>query len=169
MSEIHTEQAREIYGTARLLQDRIIRLEAHGARVDGDVSFGKDLTFPQWNALKTVSECEQVTIKSLSAALQVSAPSASAMVERLVEMGMLVREQSTTDRREVLVRVTETGRVKIEEMDAIVLSTISDLMDKLTETEVQQWCALYRRVREIILSEANASPEDSGDGIVAEA
>jgi len=47
----------------------------------------QELTSPQMTALMTVRERGQVTIKELAEGLGVSAPSASVMVDRLVEMG----------------------------------------------------------------------------------
>lgn len=165
MSTRHLEQAREIYSTVRLLQDRVIRRDLHRNRHGGEGVCAKDLTVPQWNTLQTIHERGQVTIKSLSEALQVSAPSASSMVERLVEMGMLVRKQSRTDRREVLVRVTKAGQTALEEMDEMILTTVSDLMDKLTETEVEQWCRIYRRLREVVLAESEAARDAAANGL----
>jgi DNA-binding MarR family transcriptional regulator len=165
MSTQYLEEARAVYATVRLLHEKIVRLESHRSDgVDGDLC-AVDLTFPQWNTVKVVHDHGHVTIKGLSEALQVSAPSASAMVERLVEMGMLMREQSQTDRREVIVRVTDSGRRALDEMESTILSTLSTLMSKLTRKEVEQWCRVYQRLSEILQAETQDHADEPASGL----
>ena len=100
-----------------------------------------------------IAEREELSLKDLADTLQVSPPSASAMVDRLVEMGLLVREQSTIDRREVRIRLTEAGKVHFDEMEAQILEYFAELLTKLGPAYSAQWCDVYRHIREIIQME----------------
>lgn len=150
------DQARDIFRTVRSLQERLARQfdRIHKENVGGTVC--TDLTFPQCNTMMVIHEREVVTIKELSNALQVSPPSASAMVDRLVEMGMLLREQSKSDRREVQVRLSDNGAQSIQFMEEQFLSTISDLLHKLGPEMASQWCGVYARIREHLKAETDA-------------
>jgi len=108
------------------------------------------------NALMMVRDRSQVTIKELAEALGVSAPSASVMVDRLVEMGMVTREQSRVDRREVVVQVAPEAVETIERMEKQALQSIVEIIDKIGPKYARMWCEALGRIREV-LREENAA------------
>jgi DNA-binding MarR family transcriptional regulator len=75
------------------------------------------------------------------------------MVDRLVDMGLLVREQSQKDRREVRIRLSDPGLVHFQEMERQVLEYISALLIQLGPDFSAQWCDVYARIREVIAAE----------------
>jgi DNA-binding MarR family transcriptional regulator len=85
-----------------------------------------DLTFPQYNALMAVRDAGEVSVKHLAERLQVSPPSASTMVDRLVEMGLLERQPNPNDRRSVLIRLSPIGNESIEAIESVVLGFLMD-------------------------------------------
>jgi len=93
MSEENVARARELFATIRVLQRRLFHWYAERAGSTSRPPLCVDLSLPQFNTLNVILEHGTVTIKELAEALHVSAPSASAMVDRLVEMGLAVREQ----------------------------------------------------------------------------
>ena len=145
------EQARTIFRTVRMLQERCVR--RHGAKLRGESEVCADLSFPQFNAVMAVRERDAVTMKELAESLQVSAPSASAMVDRLVELEVLTREQSQVDRREVVIRVSERGKMSLKALEEQVLQSLVDLLDKLGPDIAGQWTAVYSRIQDVILQE----------------
>lgn len=77
--------------------------------LDSDV---QDLTFPQWRVLTIVGEQEaNATVSSVGARAGVSAPSASRLLRRLEDRGLISLERDAQDRRFIRVRLTEGGRV----------------------------------------------------------
>lgn len=145
------EQARAIFSTVRMIQERCVR--RHGAKLRGEGDMCSDLSFPQFNAVMAVRERQALTMKELAESLQVSAPSASAMVDRLVEMGVLTREQSQVDRREVVIRVSERGLASLTALEEQVLQGLVDLLEKLGPAMASQWTEVYSRIRSVIESE----------------
>lgn len=146
-------QAREIYRTIRLLKDRLChKFQARAREASGTDPCG-ELTFVQSNVMMAIEERGELSIKELADTLHVSRPSASAMVDRLVEMGMLVREQSQLDRREVRVRLSPSGAVHFQEMERQILEYISALLIQLGPSCSTQWCEVYARIRDIIAME----------------
>jgi DNA-binding MarR family transcriptional regulator len=75
--------------------------------LDGEV---QDLTFPQWRILTIIGEHEANThVKGVGQRAGVSAPSASRLLRRLEDRGLIELQRDAQDRRFVRVRLTEAG------------------------------------------------------------
>lgn len=153
MNQPTQAQAREIYRTVRLLKARLCQKFQGRTRVVGDLDGCNDLTFVQSNVLMAIEERGELSVKELADTLHVSRPSASVMVDRLVDMGLLVREQSKKDRREVRIRLSDPGLVQFQEMERQVLEYISALLIQLGPAFSEQWCDVYARLRDVIAAE----------------
>ncbi len=147
-------QARQLYQTVRMLRNRLGHEFA--ARQRGGGTLCPDLTFTQCNVVMAVQEMGELSLKELADVLHVSRPSASTMVDRLVEMGFLIREQAEVDRREVRIRLSEEGYLQFQQLEEEILCYITELLTKLGPAYSAQWCDVYSRVREIIEAEKSA-------------
>ncbi len=168
MNEETMQQAREIHHTVGMLRDLLARNYTRGARATAPNLPCADLTFPQSNALMVIQQEDEMTMKELATALSVSPPSASAMADRLVEMGMLTREQSRQDRRAVRVKLSKEGAKTFAAMENQILQVITELLDKLGPDYALQWCEVYARIREIITKEKEAlqrGPVEPGEAV----
>ncbi len=152
------EQARFVHETVNLLKRRVAaRTVLTQPGCDGGP--GLELTWPQMNMLIAVRERGQVTIKELAEALEVSASSASTMVDRLVEMGPLTREQSRVDRRTVVVQLSPEAETAIDRCEAGILDCIVELLEKVGPEYAEKWCDVYAKIREVLTEE----PAKTGD------
>lgn len=149
------EQARMIHETIQLLRTRIVRHRVRAMRARKS-SCGQ-LTLSQLNAMSIIREREQITIKELAAALEVSAPSASAMVERLVEMGVVVRRQSEVDRREVRVSVSPGIIRELDLVERDFLESLAGLLERIGPDYARQWCRVYGRLHKILSEDKEGS------------
>lgn len=71
----------------------------------------EDLTFPQWRVLTIVGEHEaNVHVKGVGQRVGVSAPSASRLLRRLEDRGLIELQRDAIDRRFMRVRLTEAGQ-----------------------------------------------------------
>lgn len=143
-------QARQLYRTVRLLKSRMCQCFEARERCQEAPGHRSDITFAQFNVLLAIEERGEVSLKELADVLHVSPPSASSMVDRLVEMGIVVREQSVIDRREVRIRLSGDSVVRFEAMEAEILQYIADLLGKLGPRHAAQWCEVYARIHEIV-------------------
>jgi len=143
------ENARFIFTTGKLIQDHIFSIHAShiagGARDDRD----EELSVSQLHAVKIAHENGPLTISELAAALGVSPPSASTMVDRLVEKGLLSREPSRKDRRKVLVSVSPEALKKIDTIEETILQSFVDLVEKVGPKTAKMWCQVLKKVREV--------------------
>ncbi len=148
------EQAKLIRETVRLLRARIAgRFHSlHKTSSDGAVQ-AHSLTVSQLNMLSVIRHQGGTTIKDLAGELHVSAPSASAMVDRLVEMGAVTREQNPRDRREVIVSMSGAAAELIEGIEEQILEGIAELLEKIGPDYARQWCDVYKRILEVIAEE----------------
>lgn len=157
MDDVVLGQARSIHRTVRMLHERMIHRFNALQKEEGAAVSCVDLTFPQYNAMLVVRDSEELTIKSLAEQLRVSPPSASAMVDRLVELGMLEREQSQLDRRTVTVRLSREGRKNLDAMDTQMLESLGHFLELLGREGAQSWCSIYEKIAEMICKEEAAA------------
>lgn len=148
MSASILNQARGLYRTIKQLQANVL---ADSARHRPGVE--KDLTIAQLTTLLAVRDAAEITIKDLAIATSVSSPSASTMVDRLVDVGVLSREAGKSDRREVRVKLTSRGEELVTAMESEVLDSLSRLLEMLGPELAEQWCVLYSRIQKVLDAE----------------
>lgn len=73
--------------------------------------------------------------RDLGVMLELSAPSVTKMVERLVQAGMLTREPHPTDRRAHYLRVTAAAAAKVNESYAVFHDALVSAVDALNDRD----------------------------------
>ncbi len=99
----------------------------------------------------------QVSITELAELLNVSAPSASTMVERLVERGVLVRKPDPADRRKVIVTVSPDMVAIAEQIEKEIFGAFVDLVNKVGPDVADDWCQVLDRITEVLDSDMQSS------------
>ncbi len=140
------DQARYIFTTGKLIHDRILKIQSlHLASNCCGPSV--DLSVAQLHVIRIVRRHGVLAMSDLADLMGVSPPSASAMVDRLVEKGALCREHSTRDRRKVVVRISPEADKKIAGVEASVLQLFVDLVGKLGPETTRKWCQVLECVK----------------------
>lgn len=144
------EQARLLHDTIRMMKRRFPQPESlmRDHRDAGDAGL-PDLTIPQLNMLATCHDIGPATIKQIATDLDVSAPSVSAMVDRLVELGVITREQSSDDRRRVVVRLTELGLETVLRMEQYMVDALTEVLKRIGPHYAEMWCEVYREINRV--------------------
>jgi DNA-binding MarR family transcriptional regulator len=140
------ELARAIYETGYLLHQ--VHIKRVFAEVDPDSI--PALTPPQVHMLMVVREHGCMTIKQLTQVLLVKAPAVSVMVDRLVELGILTREENPADRREVLIRVAQQEESAIQKMEQRHLQVTVDICEKIGLEDARLWSGLCKRIKNVL-------------------
>ncbi len=114
---------------------------------------GTDLSPALTSALATVEKCGPLTPSELADAERVKRPSATRIVARLNEQGLVKRAGDPTDRRSSLVSITPAGRSLLSKLrgrknaylarrlreldpgDIVVLERAADVLEHLLESE----------------------------------
>ena len=159
--------ARYICDTGKIVHDRINKIQSQKfAAIDNDAV--TELSMSQLNAIKILWQSGELTMNELAEQLAVSPPSASAMVDRLVEKGVINREHSTKDRRKVVVRISPEAEKIAEEIKSNILQFFVGLVDKIGEETAQQWCDVLTRVKSALSEEPEAGNAPTEKSLSAE-
>jgi DNA-binding MarR family transcriptional regulator len=107
------------------------------------------LTAQQYNVLRILRAAspEAVPTLSLVTRLVSRAPDITRMLDRLEESGWISRSRSTTDRRAVLVAITENGIALLDRLIAPLKVCHAKQLEHLSQSELQQLCQLLRKAR----------------------
>jgi DNA-binding MarR family transcriptional regulator len=89
---------------------------------------------------------------------EVSQPSMTALVNRLVELGLAERRRDPVDARVVLVAITRAGRRQLRDIRRAGASLLTELIDKLPEPEQQALAAALPALRRLVDLVAESQP-----------
>ena len=89
------------------------------------------LTLAQLKVIYVVAAAGPLGMGALSEQLGTATSTTSGAVDRLVRRGLLERLEDSSDRRQVLVRVTPTALEQIEQMSELGRARMRDLLERL--------------------------------------
>ena len=119
------------------LQDELIH---HRALLDAAPWLELNMSTPQLKALLLISEEDAIRMRELARKLGGSFSNATVLVDRLVERGFVERLMEPQDRRVVLVRATEDGRLLIEHLVTSWRSLTEPLLERLSAEDLKTVC-----------------------------
>lgn len=154
MNQKTSDQARGLLNTIMQLQRRVVMRTTRN-RFNGAPS-ASELSMPQMLTLRVIREQREMSIKEIAHASDVSPPSASAMVERLVDMGMLTRETSPSDRRGVRISITQEGEETLNLIEGELLNALMEIMESIGVEPTRKWCEVYDRIQQYLDEDTRA-------------
>ncbi len=152
------EQAKYISSSIRLIQDTLFARN-HGKSMSKKEKYLlKDLSISQFHAIMMIRKKKKVSLKELAAIQQISPPSASAMVNRLVAKGILKRSRSRSDRRKVEISLTHDSLARHEKVEKAIFASFVELIEKLGAETTQKWCDVLEQVEHVFIQAENQEP-----------
>ena len=139
--------ARYIITHGKVIQDKIIRLHTLQLGQGRYKSMYKDITVSQLQTIISIYNHGEVSMTQLSTLTGVSPPSASVMVDRLVEKGILVRERSARDRRKVMVKISPQAVKGIQQIETGILQSFANLVENIGYETAEQWCEVLDKIK----------------------
>jgi DNA-binding MarR family transcriptional regulator len=146
------KQAIETAGETRqelihLLIENIHRV-IRGMTTGGGFPFGNvELSRPHVGILFCVAKHKEgVSVKDLAAALNVTSGAISQFVDRLIEKGLVVREEDPNDGRVFRIKLTRSARSRFEAFKATYFKSITPLFDELTDRDLKKFVGLLRKI-----------------------
>jgi long-chain acyl-CoA synthetase len=116
--------------TSKLLHESVGRTAARLAR-QLELALGTvELSLAQYRMLLQLAEGAEAST-SLARKLAVSAPSVTAVVDGLVQRGVVVRSQSEQDRRRVSLALTDVGRDLVQTAETAVRARLEEIAGAL--------------------------------------
>ncbi len=109
-----------------------------------------ELTSSQIKVLATFVERDCYSMTELSQMLSVTLPTMTAMVDRLMQNGMVKRHRNENDRRVVLVKLTPEGKKVIDTIMTIRKQEIEKLFQMLSPQEVALFVDSIEQVAQLL-------------------
>ncbi len=123
------------------------------------------LSLTHLHVLTTLETAGSLPMSHLADALDVSVASATGIVSRMEERGLVERRHSDEDRRVVLVHLTPAGSAVFVAMDDQRRAHMSTVLDRLTEPELESLLIGFRATRSAraaMAAEADTQPRTDG-------
>lgn len=95
------------------------------------------LSVPQFRALAFVGRMPGTSLSEVAADLGVSLPTASAMVERLVQRKVMERTQDPRERRRIILRLNREGARLLEHFRAMARARLTHVLAPRSKQELQ--------------------------------
>ena len=113
------------------------------------------ITPPQWGALSLLLEHDGLTIGTTSQMRGVDAPTATGIITRLEQNGLVERRHSREDRRVVKVYLTDEGRDISHTLTSLVEQFDQSLKRGFSEAELER---LEEQLKQIIVNVSEIGP-----------
>ncbi len=141
----------------------IARITEHDSRLrqlvstKSPVTFPDDLTLRQLQLLLVIRATPRTTGQALAEAQQVSTPTISGLVDRLVGKGLLVREPDTADRRRVLLSLSDAGHAVLDDLEGMGNRHRDRVLSRLSVEELADLERIYGRLVDVATQVAGES------------
>lgn len=96
-------------------------------RLSPQLNRGK-VSYPQFFLLAYLAEEECLSMSNIAKMMGHSTAAATGMVDKLQELGHLKRYTAASDRRKIMVRITEQGRELVQQMRNNIAEDLSKMM-----------------------------------------
>ncbi len=146
-------QAKSIFSATLMIRDRMFRVHVENINKQIRKRGFAELSIPQLHMLMAIRKGKEVNMSELADLLDVSPPSVSAMVDRLVEKGIIFREHSKKDRRKVVVRVSPVAEKEFAEFERNAMESFVELIKKIGPETTNAWCTVLEKVKAVIEQE----------------
>lgn len=120
----------------------------------------RELSTIQMKAAMKVRFHQPLTLSELAKKLGVTAPSASVMVDRLVEKNVLARVADTVDRRKIRLSIHPDAEKDMDEIHQHFQDAFERIAKRVGDDNVNRWYKVMTQVREALDAEQNANEKE---------
>ena len=124
---------------------------------------GRSVSMTHMHVLAKLRVAGPLPMTRLSEALDVSVASATGIVSRMEERGLVARSRDDADRRIVLVAITDGGSAALEEIEARGREQFGRLLRELTKGELVQLRNGFRAIHRARQKLAGDEPRPEGE------
>jgi DNA-binding MarR family transcriptional regulator len=104
----------------------------------------------QLHVMNMLERHGEMAMSRLAEMLGVSLSNATGLIDRIEERGFVERIRVPSDRRIVLVRITDLGRGVTEEVEALREAWLGRMLDRLDETQLTRAAAAMADLRDAV-------------------
>lgn len=103
----------------------------------------------QVRVLSFVKRYPLSSLTDVSEHLGITKPTASSTVDRMVQQGLIQREEHPSERRRITLQLTPAGAEQIETITGEIQETLAALMKNLSLTDLSKIAEGLKRLREV--------------------
>ena len=148
------EQVQFILQTGKRVHENLILSQARRL----SQSIGKEISLNQLQMVRLIHQLDTASITQLAEQLSVSPPSASAMVERLVDRGILTREHCKKDRRQVIVQLSPRAAKAIGKLEQALEKNLENLAMRIGPDTMRKWYQVMQAINSVLEQDERPLP-----------
>jgi MarR family 2-MHQ and catechol resistance regulon transcriptional repressor len=114
--------------------------------LDDDV----DLKLPHFEIMRVLADEGTMHPAKIGEKLLIAKAQMTYLIDKLVELGFVIREMDSVDRRTFNLTLTDKARKLLNEQDTMVISAVTDVMASLSEKELESLSYNLRTLRDIL-------------------
>lgn len=150
----------DLENTVELFIENVKKLFFPEEWFDLDLKFSKFELF----AMLLLDKNKEITMTELVEYINSPMSTATGIIDRLVKNGYVLRERSETDRRVVMIRLTENGTKLIRSLKDVIGKYLNMVIEDLTDEEKQLLTKLIFKIINSFQTKLNAErPEPQGE------
>lgn len=105
-----------------------------------------NVSFPQFFLLAALDHKEVLTMSAIAEKMGHTTAAASGLVDRLENLGYVVRSSAREDRRKVMVCITAKGSALVRRIREEMVGNLMKVMTHLTPAEQKAWLQIYTKI-----------------------
>jgi len=129
-----------------LIVETMICLESESRRLARDAANRLGVTATQLNVLKLLEEIGELSLSELSRKLAAQNSTVTGIVDRMVQAGLVSREQSTEDRRVWRIKPTDQGLLLSRQAEVLPWDLLKNALTALDEREKDELVTLLQKI-----------------------
>jgi DNA-binding MarR family transcriptional regulator len=121
---------------------------------------GNDLTNDQHYILRYIYQASVCTSSELADAFEVNKSAITAIINRMVDRGLILRTRDENDRRVIYLTLTDKGRELFEQTQEKIRLLVESIITQFEETEIKNFIDTYEKLARILI---NKKMEELGE------
>lgn len=147
----NSEKIQYIFQTGRRarmhLENKVFQLQ------DSKKSLLSELSAVQMKVAMQIQQSEPMSLSDLAKKLNLSNPSASVIVEKLVEKKVVSRDTDPRDRRRVQLRIHPKASKEMQSLQNRLQQAFAEIAGKVGAENLDRWFMVAERINEILEEE----------------
>ena len=116
------------------------------------------VSFPQFFLLAALDQKEVLTMSAIAQKMGHTTAAASGLVDRLENLGYVVRSSAREDRRKVMVCITPKGSALVRRIREEMVGNLMKVMTHLTPGEQKAWLQIYTKIYNYCQAKEDLAP-----------
>jgi DNA-binding MarR family transcriptional regulator len=130
----------------RYLRNVVKLSEIYGYYIEKEVGTIEDVSSCQIKYLSVISEYEKITLSDVAKRLNITKPSANAIINKLINLNYVRKEQSEDDKRQYFLYIDKKGEKALKQLNQAHENFVNHMIEKLGEKDFQKLVELIEKV-----------------------